>query len=100
MVRFEAERIQDLFTKDGGINKDMFKDKVLENIKQTTFIGVADSKLSIDLEPSDGSDILIKEIDPEKALGYQVHDNLDEYYKFLAKELYVPQDSDFSKGDK
>ena len=97
MPRYECERIEDLFTKDGGINKEYFKDKVVEHFKQNVLIGVADAHLAIDLEPSDESDILIKKIDPEKALGYQVHDNIDDYYKSLRRDLYVPQDSDFSQ---
>jgi hypothetical protein len=96
-MRWQAERIEDLFDKDGGINPAMFKDKVLEQVKQTTLIGVPEARLAIDFEPTDGSDILIRTIDPEKALGYQVHDGLDDYYKSLDRDLYVPQDSDFGR---
>lgn len=99
MVKFEADRVEDLFTKDGGINMQAFKDPIVSHIKQNILIGIPETRISIDLEPSDDSDILIKVIDPEKALGYQVHADLDEYYQALSRELYVPQESDFNQGE-
>ncbi len=96
-----VERVEDLFTQDGGIPRELLRDKVLEDIKQTRFIGIPEIDLDVNLEPPDGSDILItKLIDPKKALGYRVFDSAEDYYSNLAAELYVPSDTDFGQGER
>lgn len=98
-MAIEVQRIEDLFSQDGGIPKDLLRNKIIEDIKEKHFIGIPESYLEVELEPADGSDILItKLIDPKKALGYRVFDDLEDYYNNLSAELYVPQASDFGQG--
>jgi hypothetical protein len=93
-----VESIDDLF--DKAIPREFLKASVLTDIKQRILIGVPEVNLEVDLEPADGSDILIqeKQIDPEKALGYRVFPSKNSYFSYLDAQLYVPQESDFKGG--
>ena len=93
-----VEKIQDLFEQPSV--KDNLKESILEDAKHKIFVGVLDSNLTADFEPSDGSDILITEklIDPKKALGYKEFDSVDDYYDDLNAELYVPSAEDLGQG--
>lgn len=69
-----------------GVPKSTIKARVLEDLKLNALNGVSEQSTDIDFDPDDGSDILVKKIDPEKALGYQVFSDVNSYFARLEAE--------------
>lgn len=93
------EPLRELFDDGGdGFNPDNIKHSVTTDVKMSLLSGIPESKLKIDFSPSDGSDIVIKSVDPEKALGYSLHADTQSYYENLGASLHVPEDDELLGG--
>lgn len=93
------ETVEDLFSPEEFIPKDLLKQSVFQHFKDSVLIGIPDAAIEVDFEPEDMSDILVRKIDPEKALGYRLFENEDSYFSYLNKQLYIPKESDFEGGE-
>ena len=99
MIGFQVEPMQSLLDPDETVPKAFFKDQAIEQAKHSTFLGVPEKDLKIDLDPPDGSDILItKRVDPENALGYRVYKGESDYFNKLQQELSVPSLEEMLRG--
>ena len=92
------EPMADLFDEFSAIPMDQLKQKIVDDIRMTRLAGVPDYRLQIELEPQDGSDILIRQIDPEKALGTQTYGSVDDYYDSMEATLHLPSESEILAG--
>lgn len=92
------EPLTSLFEEEPGNLSDLFKDAALTTLKHTELIGVPDVELQINFNPEDGSDILVKRIDPEKALGYSVFEGEEDYFNRLSAELYSPTEAEIEEA--
>lgn len=90
MINVYAEPLEPLLNPENTISKDLFKHAVLENMKVTVFPGVSERELEIDFQGNEESDILIKKVDPENALGYKVFQSADAYFQNLQLEMTPP----------
>jgi len=87
-----------LFEQDAPAPKDTMKQNIVEDLRFKRLAGLPEYRLNINLEPSDGSDILIKVVDLENALGYRIYEGEDNYFQQLSADLHVPQEHDFKEG--
>jgi hypothetical protein len=86
--------IESLFELDSAVPKDLIKKHVAEDFKSKDLIGIPEAHLSITFSPDEDSDILIRRVDPENALGYSVFDSSSDYFNHLQNELYEPTDEE------
>ena len=87
-----------LFDEKNPVQKELLKEHVVDNFKQTNLIGVPDALVRINFNPEEGDDILIHRIDPENALGYSVHASEEDYFNHLSQSLYEPTEEDILGG--
>ncbi len=93
------EPLNELFDdKEGTFDPNTIKHAVTTDVKISLLAGTPDSKVMIDFSPSDGSDIVIKSVDPEKALGYSQYADTQSYYENLSASLYAPDDNELLGG--
>lgn len=96
--RLEFEPLVGLFEDDAPIPEGLLKHHVAEHFKLTHLTGVPDASLEITFYPSEGDDILIKRVDPEKALGYSVYAGEQDYFDRLSQELHIPTEEEVLGG--
>jgi hypothetical protein len=75
------------------------KNTVIEDFKEKNLPGVPEYHLQITLHPDDGSDILLRKIDPENAQGYRTYENESDYFNQLKLDLFAPTNSDLAAGE-
>lgn len=90
MLRFES--IESLFDDAPPYSKDAFKPAIFAEVRNSQLAGYPEPAIEADFSPTDGSDILIKAIDLEKALGYSLFASPGEYYENLKATLFEPAD--------
>jgi hypothetical protein len=93
------EPLQALFDDGSPVTKELLKDTIYTDMKYTRLAGVPDFLVRTNFNPSEGSDILIEKVDPEKALGYNVFSSAQEYSEHLQASQYVPTDADLGGID-
>lgn len=93
-IKLDFEPLDPLFESSPGDTSQLFKTMVFEDIKLTRLGGVLSTQIQVDFAPKDGSDILIRKLDPENALGYSVYADLSDYYQHLSASLYQPSDEE------
>jgi len=81
------EPLQELFDPEGPVPKELLTGQVYEDFRKKYMIGVPDGKIEVTFQPNESSDILIKKIDPEKALGYSTFTSDSDYFDRLDQEL-------------
>lgn len=89
IIQFEP--LQELFEEASPVPPDLMKKAVVEDFKEKSLTGVPEIQLEIIFQPEDGSDILIRKVDPEKALGYNTFANENEYFNKLQDDMYIPE---------
>ncbi|NBO55675.1 MAG: hypothetical protein EBU84_14040 [Actinobacteria bacterium] len=99
MLKIQFEPLEGLTDPAVGGTKDLFKSSVVGDIKMTQFAGTPEVLLQVEFDTADGSDILVRKVDPENALGYSVFSDQDDYYLKLSDSLYDPPDEEIL-GDK
>lgn len=80
------------------IESETIKQAVSSDFREKELIGVPDPAVRIDFSPSDGSDILIKKIDPEEALGNRLFKSEDDYYEQMRLDQFSEADAAVSSG--
>jgi hypothetical protein len=90
--------VEPLFREDAPVPKDTMKKQVLEDFKLHNLIGVADQKLQINFNPDDGSDIIVKLIDPHAASGYLVFQDEKAYKDWLDVQLFDPSQDEIEEA--
>lgn len=96
--KLSIEPLSNLFEPDSPVPKELMKEAVVKDFKETALIGVPEANLRITFSPSEGDDILIHRIDPENALGYSVYASENDYFNHLQAELYEPSEEDVLGG--
>ena len=89
-MNIQFESLRELFQDDSAVPKDLMKPMILEDFRDKNLIGVPEANLQITFDTADGSDILIRKIDPEKALGYRTYEDESDYFNQLQLDMYVP----------
>lgn len=92
------EPLQELFNQDSAVPAKLMQDTVIEDFKAQELTGVPDLQLQITLSDDGSGDILVRKVDPEKALGYKVYDNETDYFDQLKLDMFVPTEADFAAG--
>ena len=87
-----------LFDDESPVPKDTLKQDVADDFKIKELAGVMDNKLEISFNPEEGSDIIIKLIDPHAASGYLVFQDEAAYTDWLNKELYEPSQDEIEEA--
>lgn len=88
--------LEPLFEDEAPIPKDSLKEAVVDDFKLKA--GVPDDKLEISFNPEDGSDIIIKLIDPHAASGYLVFQGEAAYNDWLNQQLYEPSQDEIQEA--
>lgn len=89
----QFEPLNDLFS-SAPITLEDVKPAVLAHFKDAVLTGIPEVQMDISFSPSDGGDILVRKIDPEKALGYSVYNDPQHYYQNLSASLYEPSEEE------
>lgn len=90
--------VKSLFEEDSPVPEGTLKQTVVDDFKMKELIGIPDSKLEISFNPDDGSDIIIKLIDPHAASGYLVFQDENAYNDWLGKQLYEPSQDEIEEA--
>ena len=90
--------VEPLFREDAPVPRDTMKQQVLEDFKMTALAGIPDQKLEISYNPDDGSDIIVKLIDPHAASGYLVLKDQSAYRDWLDAQLYEPSQDEVQEA--
>lgn len=94
MLNLEFEPLTELMQDELVGTRHLFKKRVFDDFRSKSLTGSLDAHLEVDFNPLDGSDILVRKVDPENALGYSVFSDPGEYYQSLAASLYEPTEED------
>lgn len=97
-INMQFVPLRDLFEEDSPAPKGSMKQNIIEHLRLSRIAGVPEYRVNIDLEPDDGSDIIVRVVDLENALGYRVYKGEEDYFNQLSADLHVPQESDFRGG--
>jgi hypothetical protein len=92
MIRFQP--LTALY--EDPVPKEQLLEGVAKDFKETSLMGVPEAELEISFKADNESDILIKRIDPENALGYSTYSGEDDYFDHLSAELHEPTDEEIS----
>lgn len=90
--------LQPLFDDQAPVPKDTLKKQVVEDFKLKELAGIPDQSLEISFNPDDGSDIIIKSIDPHAASGYLVFQGEKEYNDWLGAQLHEPSQDEIMEA--
>lgn len=90
--------VEPLFAEEAPVPKDTFKQQALDDFKSGNLAGVPDQKLEINFNPEDGSDIIVKLIDPHAAAGYLVFQDESAYSNWLSAQLYEPSQDEIMEA--
>jgi hypothetical protein len=96
-MKLHLEPTQDLFTAKPQISKEGIKALALQDAKITFLTGVAEQDLSFEDQGENG--ILIKKLDPEKALGHFTYDSEEGFFKHIAMLMHRPTDRELGVTD-
>lgn len=87
MIPIYFEPWQELFEPEQTVPKDLIVKHVYDDFKGKFLIGVPEIKLEVTFQGDESSDILVKKIDPEKALGYSTFSSESDYFERFGSEL-------------
>jgi len=90
--------LEELHKDEAPIPKDSLKQDVVDDFKFKELAGKGEASIKITLNPEDGSDILIKVIDPHAAAGYLVFQDDASYKDWLSQQLYEPSQDEIEEA--
>jgi len=92
------QSIEPLFSEESPIPKDTLKAEIIEDFKLKELTGIPDQNLEISFNPDEGSDIIIKLIDPHAASGYLVFQDEAAYNDWVSRQLYEPSQGEIEEA--
>jgi len=95
-AKLTLSSVEELFSDTSPFPAEMIRDQVVEDLKMTDLAGANPSQLKISFDADQGSDILIRRIDPKQAQGYLVFQDERDYTSWLSAALAGPPDSERS----